>query len=594
MKLRKRLFTSVAAVVLAAATMLSVTACGSGNRSDAAGERVGGFLNYGLVNAAPFSGVMNPVFSMMAADAYINDFIFRSLVALRPDNTSGDRGAAWFEYNHLSSPATITVHFHDDVQMYWHDGTPLTMYDVEFTYLKTAHPEVITDRFGPALGTSTVIGIDEYRENPAVGISGIRVFNDGRSIEFQYESIDPSMLFAGFWTMPTPRHIWENVPFAEMSDHPNNNHPIGNGPFKFYSTVPGESVILHAFEDYWLGAPLLDGIHIAWVTPANIGEEMLIGNFDIASFPVSFLPDYEPQFGNAVVLHRAPERLFTFLGFRFGTRDNAEGVITLDPDTIINCVYLRRAIGYSRDDAGASLYVFAGNRTPIGQTFIPWQGDFFIQDFVGFTVFDLDKASAILDEAGYTWVEGEDFRRHNVTGEPFELVWAIVTNPDNDILVDFHIENWARVGLNVVLYQNRMLATVPERSDILGQDLDNGVIHMYDAGWNFGANPNPRGMWGNTTHNATRYTSARIEELFALIEDSRAWDPAWLLQQTTAFAEYVYEQAPWIPGMTGDMFWVTNRRVGNFSLVRHDGYRQVGSGAPHLWYLTSERPYSAR
>ena len=546
---------------------------------------VGGVLNYAVVSSSPFSGIHNPVFGVLSQDGTVNDFMFTGLLNVYDNNHYNNLGAAWFEYD--VDAATFTIHFHDSTAMYWWDGVPVTMYDLKFAYEIIAHPDIDPFRFGPANNTGTVLGIAEYRQNPNVGISGIRVFNSGRSIEFSYGSIDPSIRIGAVWATPMPRHHFDGIPIAEMESHPNSRtNPLGNGAFMYAGSVPGESVSLVANPRYWRGAPKLCGIDIQLVHPDLIGPAMMAGLIDLVHFPMTLVPWYENRLDN-VTFTKVLDRRLDFMGFRHGTRNHTTGIITPNTGSYINCVYLRRALGYARDDITTTEVLFHGLRFPIATTIVPWQGDVMYTGIEeGFSRFDLSKANEILDNAGYEWRAGEPFRRHNVTGEPFVLVWLIANNfAENFDKVSFHRANWARVGLNVVLFEDR-LVTLTERTQILTYDTDNGIVHFYDATWLVGSNPNPSGIWGNLSHNGTRYTSPRLDTILNNINSQQAWDMDWLRQQYVEFQRYVYEQAPWIPISSGYQVWAASDRVLNFSPDRSVVDPRVpGNARWHLWDL---------
>jgi len=554
-------------------------------------EGIGGVMNFALVTNSHFAGIFNPAFSITADDGTINDFMFEFLLAVNAGNMYGFNGPAWYEIDREA--ATFTLHFHDDVQMYWHDGVPVTMYDLEYTVMMVCHPDTYSDRFGAALNTSTIKGVDEFRAGTADHISGIRVFNDGRSLEYSFESVNPSMLFGGVWTRPLPKHRFETVPFAEQREHPYSRSDIvGNGPFMFQSVVPGEAVTMVANPNYWMGAPNLDGLNIAVIHPDLIGEAMIIGTFDLCQFPTVHVPDYEQRLNNATLL-AALDRRFDFMGFRFGTMDHDAQTFTHNPDTIINCISLRQALAYARDDATPAATIHDGMRFPISTTIIPWQGDFLRTDMVGFSIFDLDLANEILDEAGYEWRDGEKYRRHKDSGEHFQLVWAIHENPTNPLIVPHNIQNWEKVGLEVVLYTGGLME-FNDRIETLTHDLDEGQIHFYDAAWLFGTNPNPRGLWGVSSHNDTRYESPRLHAIMDAISSDQAWDQEWLIEQYYEWQLAVFEEAPWIPVTTGIQLWLANDRVLNFSLERGDGRREISLDAWHFWDLSQDTPFRAR
>jgi len=574
----------------------------------AVGEGVGGTLNFALVQADAFAGVHNPVYSTLAPDGRINDFMFAGLLNVYENNFFNDSGAAWFEYDRgeqvrdadnnvveVVRPASFTIHFHDHTNMYWWDGVPVTMYDLQFALEMIAYPGQDSQRFGPANNTSNILGVPEYRDDPSVGISGIRVFNDGRSITYYYEAIPPTILIGGVWAQPMPKHHFDGIPMGEIYSHANSrSNPLGNGAFMFSHSVPGESVALVANPNFHLGAPNLDGINIATINPNLIGEAMLAGQFDIAQFPMIHALDYEPRMTN-VTLVSALERRFDFMGFRFGTRDAVEGVMTNNYDLYTHCLALRQALGYARDDGTTTATLFNGFRFPISTSMVPWQGSFMYEGIDGFLVFDLDKANAILDEAGYEWLPGEDFRRHNVTGEPFTLRWLIANNfVENEDKAPHHIQNWAAVGLDVRLFEDRFV-TLPERTQVLTYDTDNGTVHIYDATWLVGSNPDPNGLWGNASHNGTRYSSPEFDAILAGFETDAAWDIAQLHETMWEFQRYVYRNATWVPVSTAIELWAANNRVLNYSLDRSNpDSTQPGNNRWWHWDLTSPNPETER
>ena len=60
-----------------------------------------------------------------------------------------------------------------------------------------------------------------------------------------------------------PKHIWENVPFADWRNDPGatGSDPIrviGSGPFKFQEWRQGDSVTLIRNDDYYGKVPYID------------------------------------------------------------------------------------------------------------------------------------------------------------------------------------------------------------------------------------------------------------------------------------------------------------------------------------------------
>jgi peptide/nickel transport system substrate-binding protein len=144
----------------------------------------------------------------------------------------------------LNEDSTVlTFHLRDDVR--WHDGAPTTAEDVKFTY--------------------------DLAKDPATGFvrSGLfRKFGEAEvvdSVTFRVRTV-PHLDFLAPWALltPVPKHILGSVPAAELSRHPfGSATPLGNGPFRFVSRVPGQSWTFAANEDFpedLGGRPYLDRI----------------------------------------------------------------------------------------------------------------------------------------------------------------------------------------------------------------------------------------------------------------------------------------------------------------------------------------------
>ncbi|MEM7670960.1 MAG: ABC transporter substrate-binding protein [Pseudomonadota bacterium] len=121
----------------------------------------------------------------------------------------------------------------------WHDGTPFTSADVQFTVmevLKQVHPR------GPN-SFREVTSIDTPDEHTAV---------------FNLENPAPYMLRAlsGYESPIVPKHLLDgqDVRSADLA-----NNPVGTGPFKFVEWKKGQFVRLEKNENYWKeGLPYLD------------------------------------------------------------------------------------------------------------------------------------------------------------------------------------------------------------------------------------------------------------------------------------------------------------------------------------------------
>jgi peptide/nickel transport system substrate-binding protein len=171
---------------------------------------------------------------------------------------------------------------------------------------------------------------------------------------------------------------------APESAADNKTHPIGTGPYKFADRVEGDSVTLVAAEGADVAIKTVTFRVIA--DPSAQVNALLAGDID-----------YFPGF-------QAAELLARFEGdSRFKvTVGSSEGETLLsmnNADPVLQDVRVRRAICYAIDRQELLDGIYSGYGTPIGSHFAPHNPAYV--DLTGIYPHDLEKAKALLAEAGY-------------------------------------------------------------------------------------------------------------------------------------------------------------------------------------------------
>src|SRR5699024_3274271 len=186
-------------------------------------------------------------------------------------------------------------------------------------------------------------------------------------------------------------------------------NPVGMGPCVVDSITPGESVVYKKNEDYWRGEPKLDEVVLRVVDPSVAAEEMKSGKLDLVdSFPTDQYPDNEDMEG--VHWLGDTDNAYTYIGFKLGTWDKDESRVDYKPeDSKVGDVELRRAMWYAVDNDAVGEEFYKGLRWGANSLLAPTHPDYYNEDLEAPT-FDPDKANEILDDAGYEWADGEDFR----------------------------------------------------------------------------------------------------------------------------------------------------------------------------------------
>lgn len=548
----------------------------------------GGELRLGLAATTSITGIWDFGFSLQAVDRWIQWFTHEDLLTVGYDfNPVPNLASATFDRD--ARTVTLTKNF----VSYWHDGVPLTMNDLVFAHEVIAHPDYTGPRWGTQI--SNVVGAEAYRAGEVDYIEGLVLSDDHMSLTMHFIDFPPTIEAFGFWSNPMPRHHWEGIAVADMEAHPHARHLVlGNGPFIVDAVVPGESVRLIRNDNYWRGRPHLEAVTIEVVEPLALPLAMQQGLFDVAFFfPQSqFTEEFRDMDNVQFLASPFDTNTNTWLGFRMGTWDDETGqVVTWEEPRLSETV--RRAIALSIDHVGAS-QLFNGLLVPNGSTYFGLRRmDWINQNIPTYNHFDPQRAMEMLDEAGYIDVTGDGFR-DRPDGTPLVITYmATVGSPANEINRQLEIQNWNDIGLNVVFYQDRLIeANV--HLDVRRDETDGGEVDMWSFGWNFGASPDPSGVFGRyTQNNWSRYSSSEWDYIFERFQSDDMWDQDFLLETVSLWEQAFHDTGVFFPTSVAIQLWAVNNRVANLSTAINPDRNQPGLWNPWLWGLTAEQAYVA-
>src|SRR3989339_684173 len=179
-------------------------------------------------------GVLNPLFSgLNSVDNDITKLIFQGL-------SRYDSSTAEVIDNEKIATHTLNVDqkeytFYINPNAKWHDNEALTADDIIFTYR-----DVIQNPQFP-----NIVLQDSFKE---VEITKI----DQYTVKFTLPTKN-SFFFTNTLVGLLPKHIWQDVPIAEIQTSSLNQFPIGNGPYKFDSMIRNNDlsrIQLSRYEEY--------------------------------------------------------------------------------------------------------------------------------------------------------------------------------------------------------------------------------------------------------------------------------------------------------------------------------------------------------
>lgn len=360
----------------------------------------------------------------------------------------------------------------------FHDGTPLTSKDVAFSVdvIKANHP--FKSMFAPV----------ETVETP-----------DDHTAILKLSKPHPALMLAmsGQLMSIIPQHIYGDVAINEVKTHPRNNEgTVGSGPFKLVEYKSGEHVILERFDDFFIdGRPYLDKIVMRIIT-------------DPAARAIAY-ENGEVHFGAFESLPRIVNRLkkvdsLTVTPNGYGAIGPLDWLAMNTQKGPLADVRVRKAIAYAVDKNFVQNALMQGTAAD-SRTGIHPDSPFYNGDVETYDV-DLDKANALLDEAGYA-MDGDS--RFSLT---IDFGW-----PGVKPQVEYVKAALKKVGIDVEVRASADFPTWAKRMGEMDFDLSwdtvfnwgdpvIGVHRTYDS-TNIG-----KGVWSNTQG----YSNARVDELMAM------------------------------------------------------------------------------
>jgi len=243
----------------------------------------------------------------------------------------------------------------------------------------------------------------------------------------------PVML--GYLAPMLPGHIfssWATEDFTKPAAFTKN--PIGTGPFKFAEFVPGSYVRLARNDDYFGGKPFLDAVTFKIMPDIEQQfAQLQSGQLDwmvIEPYQIDALK------GNArVKVNDVKNNMYFFISLN-------DAMPPFDDKRV------RQALAYATDRQSIIDGVLAGQADPANSPVTPVL-DKFHNPSVQSYKFDLKKAAALLDEAG--WKPGPGGVRVK-DGKPLKVTLEVdAGNTTREQVALVIQDNWKKVGVDVAI-----------------------------------------------------------------------------------------------------------------------------------------------
>ncbi|MCR9074318.1 MAG: ABC transporter substrate-binding protein [Alphaproteobacteria bacterium] len=416
---------------------------------------------------------------------------------------------------------SVTLNLVKDAK--FHDGEAVTSKDVAFSIdvIQKNHP--FQAMFAPVTGVDTP---------------------DDHTVVIRLSQPHPAILLAmSPALLPViPEHIFGDG--QDMKSHPRNlDRPIGSGPFRFKEYVEGQYLVLERNPDYFVeGLPYLDEIVVRIIGDGSaraIGLEN--GELHLSAFEQNVRDIKRMSENDGLVV--SPEGYAGFGSIDWLAFNTKKGPLA---DTRV-----RQAIAYAidRDFLTRALYLGLASEALTG---VHPGSPFYNPDVARYDL-DLDKANALLDEAGYP--RGSDGIRFPLV---IDFGWGAMKP-----MAEYMKPQLKKVGIEVTVQQSPDFATWSRRVSTWEFDMTmDGVFNWGDPVIGvhrtyLSTNIKNGVIWSNTQ----QYENARVDEL--LDAAGREMDPERRKALYAEFQQIVAEDVPLYPLYSAPYHTITSAKLEN-------------------------------
>ena len=335
-------------------TLLGTVLSGCGDGSAAETQKSRADTNELVVGIAQdLDDSLDPHKTVKAGTREVMFNVFEGLMKPTPN---GDLTPAIAESYEVSEDRmTYTFHLREGVQ--FHNGETVTAEDVVYSIQRCA------------AATET-------------GIVQVEAFSVIQSIETPDDKTvaitisEPSNEFISYMTTAVLPADYDKQ----------DTDPVGTGPFKFVSRTAQDSVVLEKFNEYWGTPAQLDKVTLKIMENADsLMMSLQSGAIDLCAHLTSTqVAQLEKDFNVAE-----------------GTMNLVQAMYLNNAVAPFDDVRVRQALCYAVDKQEIIDLAFDGYGSPIGSSMYPAFGKYFDDSLTNYYTRDVEKAKALLAEAGY-------------------------------------------------------------------------------------------------------------------------------------------------------------------------------------------------
>lgn len=510
---------------------------------------LGGTITVGVTE---MSGLFNPAYYSSAYDGVVCDLVFDSLIAIDVD---GEYQPSACDGKWVVSEDGKDITFKLRQDMTFEDGEKVTADDIVFTYRFLSDPSY-TGRYGSY--SQDLVGYEEYVAGAVDEFKGVTA-DDEYTVTFHFkEGFRTNIGNCGMAIMPEHYYGANWTPGDTSTIEAITTKPIGSGPYTLKNYLEGELAALTRNPDYYGEGYLIENVVCKFVDMTTDMLELTSGEIDMLGGVIE-----PPKINQAKATDFLTYNKYDRSGYGY-VKFNCENGPTADKKVRQALYYgfnVEEFVNNYYKDPESGDILASTQYHPFSQ--VSWAiDDALLSEMTKYT-YDLDKAAALLDEAG--WKLNADGKREK-DGEIMEL--KIAAMPDHDILatlIPMWQESWEKglgVTLNIAYMEfNSMLDYVQFNSD---DNVDKWSVYFMATTI---PTPDPDSAYaefttkniGSKKDNSSRYSNPEVDKLFDEAKTIIDQDEAKPYYQK--IAKILNDDAVMVPVYANTYFDIYNEKI---------------------------------
>ncbi|MBI2609335.1 MAG: ABC transporter substrate-binding protein [Deltaproteobacteria bacterium] len=366
---------------------------------------------------------LDPRFATDAYSQRVVELMYSGLVRLNEKSEIvGDLATHW------DMPDDKTYVFHLREGVTFHDGTPLTVEDIKYTFASLVDPET---------GSPYKTAFEKIESVEAT---------DSKTIKLTLHEVNGAFLIDLTVARIIPKHA------DDLKTQALNNHPIGNGPYQFVKKDLNK-ITLKAFPNHFWKTPKLGQLIIRTVAD-DTTRIALLKKKEVDLIQNALPSDALKQFVDKedFFIQKVPSLTYKYLGMNLNNK-------------ILKNKKVRGALAYALNTKEIIQYALDGLAIPATSILSP-ESPFYEENTQKY-FYDIKKAKQLLDEAGYPELSGRSYR--------FSLTFKTSTAPEALSIAKIIANQLKKLNINVEVVSNEW--------GTFYSDIKNGNFELFSLQW---------------------------------------------------------------------------------------------------------------